>query len=67
MIKFTNTCCWIKGKSAFECTQDNLVPKFGKTSTIFNYKTRGSFKDQNGNSNLDFANIAMGNLPNGKL
>lgn len=61
-LKYTNTCCMVKGKSAFQTGSENFQPSFGKTSTIFNYKRKNSYLDQNGNSNVDWGNIAMGNL-----
>ena len=66
-MRYTSTCCWVKGKSAFDLSQDNLNPKIGNASTIFNYKNKPSFLDQNGNSNLNWGAIAMGKLPGGKL
>lgn len=59
-FRYTNTCCWVKGSNPFVVSKDNVQPRFNKTQSAFNFKARGDYIDQNGNSNIDWANFIMG-------
>lgn len=61
-FRYTNTCVMIKGKNPFVVSNDNMQPKFSKTQSSFNFRSRPGFIDQNGNTNKDWGNMAMGKM-----